>query len=355
MDRLIDPETEKQLKTKFAAALKGTVDVKVFSNPIIDPADKQSAEINGFAKQLVKELSGVDARIIMQDLTPADQAAKALGIKTSPSIAVGYDLGYKIIYNGAPLGYEATGLIETIVLVSQRESGLSDAGKKAVAMIEKETLYQVFVTPTCPYCPKSVLLANRIAIESKGKVTAECVECTENRELAAKYNVSSVPQQVVNGIAESSTMGALPENELVKQVLKYGAPEKYSQFEKEAMAVRAAREKLEDNPAGSVYITDGNFSEALKKYGNLVIDCWADWCTPCKMLAPVIEELSAAYAGKIVFGKLNTDENPKTSAENAIQSIPTLLVYKDGELKGSIIGVNPKQEMELKFKELFGL
>jgi thioredoxin 1 len=56
-----------------------------------------------------------------------------------------------------------------------------------------------------------------------------------------------------------------------------------------------------------------------------------------------------------VFGKLNTDENPKTSAENAIQSIPTLLVYKDGELKGSIIGVNPKQEMELKFKELFGL
>jgi thioredoxin 1 len=241
------------------------------------------------------------------------------------------------------------------VLVSQRESGLSLKNKKAAALLEKDTLFQVFVTPTCPHCPKAVLAANRMAIESKGRVTAECVESAENHELAARFNVSSVPQQVVNGLLASVTIGALPEDALVKQVLKYGAPEKFEQFEKEEQAEKALKEKLEDNPKGTVYITDGNFSGALKKYKNLVIDCWAEWCMPCKILGPVIEALAAENAGKIVFGKLNVDENPKTSAENAIQSIPTLLVFKDGVLKGTVIGVQPKQELELKLKELLGL
>jgi thioredoxin 1 len=355
MEKLIDAETEKQLKIKFTAGMKGTVDVKVFTNPIITPGDTQTAEINAFAKQIVRELSALDARIIAQDLGMADAAAKSLGITTSPSVAIGYDLGYRIIYNGAPLGYEVAGLIETIVLASQRDSGLNQDNRKAVALIDKDTLFQVFVTPTCPYCPQSVLAANRIAIESKGKVTAECVESAENQALAAKFNVSSVPQQVVNGIAESVTIGAMPVDKLVKQVLKYGAPEKYEPFEKQEQAERALKEKLEDSPKGTVYITDGNFGEAVKKYENLVLDCWAEWCTPCKMLSPVIEALAAEYAGKIVFGKLNTDENPKTASENAIQSIPTLLVFKKGALKGSVIGVQPKQELELKLKELLGI
>ncbi len=355
MEKLIDAETEKQLKDKFFSTLKGTVDVKVFTNPLITPGNEQAAEINEFAKNLVKELSAIDARIIMQEIPMTGGIAEKLQIKTSPSLAIGYDLGYRIIYNGAPLGYEATGLIETLVLVSRGESGFSPADREKLAAVQKDTLIQVFVTPTCPYCPKSVLSANKMAIEAKGRITAECVESTENHELAVNYNVSSVPQQVINGKMESISMGAIPEAAFIKQVLKEAAPEKYAEVEKKDEAERAEKEKLPDNPSAVIYIAEGNMKTALAKYENLAIDCWADWCMPCKLLEPTIVEMAAAYAGKIVFGKLNIDENPKIATENGIQSIPTMLVYKKGEFKGNVIGVNPKQELETKLKELLGL
>jgi thioredoxin 1 len=355
MEKLIDAETEKQLKVKLMAELKGTVDVKVFTNPIAAPGDSQMAEINEYALQFMRELSAMDPRIIMQQLTTTDPAAIKLGIKTSPSLAVGYDLGYRIIYNGAPLGYEATGLIETVIRVSRGDAGFSQANRERMGIIEKETLIQVFVTPTCPYCPRSVLTANRMAIEARGKVTAECVESNENPVLSSKFGVSSVPQQVINGDPESIFVGAIPEDEFIKHVLKTAAPDKYAKAMEKELAQNAEKEKLADDPRGVIYLADGNFAEAVKKYGNVVADCWAEWCMPCKMLAPTIDELAAEYAGKIIFGKLNVDENPKIASENGILSIPTLLVYKNGELKGSVIGVEPKQVLELKLKELLGL
>jgi thioredoxin len=355
MEKLIDAETEKQLKEKFQAEMKGTVDVKVFTNPILAPGKEQTEEINEFAKQLVRELSQIDARIIVQNMTISDDTAKKLNIKTSPSISVGYDLGYRIIYNGAPLGYETTGLIETLILVSRGESGLSGSDKEAIRLIDRDTFVQVFVTPTCPYCPRSVLNANRMAIEARGKITAECVESSENSELASKFHVSSVPQQVINGSMESISIGAIPEEVFVRQVLQFGAPDKYGGFMEKEKAIKAEREKLPDKPQGTVIISDDNFSEAMKKYGNLVVDCWAEWCSPCKAIAPVIEELAAENAGAIVFGKLNVDENPKTSAERGIASIPTLFVFKNGELKGTVIGAQPKQQLGDRIKELLGL
>jgi len=354
MEKLIDAETEKQLKSRFMSAMKGTVDVKVFTNPIIAPGDNQTQEIYNFAIQLVRELSAIDPRIIPQELTMSDPAARALGLTTSPSIAVGYDLGYRIIYNGAPLGYEATGFIETILTVSSNESGLSGAAKKAAGLIEKETKIQVFVTPTCPYCPKAVLTANRLAVERKGIIVAECVESAENQELAKKFNVSSVPMQVINGNPDSALTGALPDESVALQALKFGAPEKYDDFEKAISTEKAEKEKLIDNPSGVVYITDSNFKQALTKYEKLVVDCWAPWCGPCRMLSPIIEELASERPGGIVFGKLNTDENPVVAAENNISSIPTVLVFRNGALKGTIVGAQPKQELLMKINEMIG-
>lgn len=355
MENLIDAETAKQLKARFAGSMKGTVDVKVFANSPVLPGGEQQLQLNIYAKQLVKELSGIEPRIIMQDLPMTDPAVVKLGIRTSPSLAIGYDLGCRIIYSGAPLGYEATGFIETLIYVSRMESGLSERAKKALSLLGKDAVIQVFVTPTCPYCPKSVLNANRIAVEMKGRVTAECVESNQNPDLAAKYNVSSVPLQIVNGLQEYGFAGASSEDMMAKKILQAVEPEKYAVFEKEENEARAVMEKLADKPSGTVYISDGNFQDALKKYPNMVIDCWAEWCAPCKALSPVIDALAKEYGGKIVFGKLNIDENPKTTAENEIQSIPAMLVYKDGALKGKIIGAQPKQELELKLKELFGL
>ncbi|MEA2075583.1 MAG: thioredoxin [Euryarchaeota archaeon] len=98
-------------------------------------------------------------------------------------------------------------------------------------------------------------------------------------------------------------------------------------------------------------ITDGTFVEAVKKYPLLVVDCWAPWCGPCKMVAPVIEDLAKEYAGRVVFGELNVDENPRIATEYAIMAIPTLFIFKNGEPVDVIQGALPKPYFEAKIKE----
>ena len=98
-------------------------------------------------------------------------------------------------------------------------------------------------------------------------------------------------------------------------------------------------------------IDDNSFIESVRKYPLLVLDCWAPWCGPCKMVAPVIEELAKDYAGKVVFGKLNVDENPIIATQFAIMAIPTLFIFKDGEPVDVVQGAVPKQYLEAKVKE----
>jgi len=88
----------------------------------------------------------------------------------------------------------------------------------------------------------------------------------------------------------------------------------------------------------------------MVKYPTVVIDCWASWCGPCQMVGPVIEELAKEMQGKVVFGKLNVDENPATSAKHQIMSIPTLLVFKNGDLVDRLVGAYPKEELKKKLE-----
>ncbi|MGB2841379.1 MAG: thioredoxin [Halobacteriota archaeon] len=108
------------------------------------------------------------------------------------------------------------------------------------------------------------------------------------------------------------------------------------------------KEGVIDHP---LTIDDNSFIETVRKYPLVVVDCWAPWCGPCRMVAPVIEELSKEYAGKVVFGKLNVDENPRVAAEYAIMAIPTLFIFKNGEPVDVIQGALPKQYLEAKVKE----
>lgn len=108
------------------------------------------------------------------------------------------------------------------------------------------------------------------------------------------------------------------------------------------------KEGVIDHP---LTINDNSFVETVRKYPLVVVDCWAPWCGPCKMVAPAIEELSKEYAGKVVFGKLNVDENPRVAAEFAIMAIPTLFIFKNGEPVDVIQGALPKQYLEAKVKE----
>ena len=89
-------------------------------------------------------------------------------------------------------------------------------------------------------------------------------------------------------------------------------------------------------------ITDANFEEVINTDQPVLIDFWAEWCGPCKMIGPVVEELAGEYDSKAVVGKVNVDENPETSAKFGIRSIPTILVIKGGEIVEKQIGAVPK-------------
>ncbi len=106
-------------------------------------------------------------------------------------------------------------------------------------------------------------------------------------------------------------------------------------------------------PSSPVDVTDRTFSaEVLTHQGPVLVDCWAPWCGPCRMVAPVLDQLASEYAGRIKIAKLNTDENPVTASQYGIQSIPTMLLFKNGQLTGQLVGAQPKQEIERQIQPL---
>jgi len=107
--------------------------------------------------------------------------------------------------------------------------------------------------------------------------------------------------------------------------------------------------------AGAVHTTDANFkSDVLESKIPVLVDFWAEWCGPCRMVAPVLEELAKEYDGKLKIVKVNVDENQQVSMDYHVRSIPTLLFFKNGQMVKQLVGAHPRPKLESEIQEVLG-
>jgi thioredoxin 1 len=122
---------------------------------------------------------------------------------------------------------------------------------------------------------------------------------------------------------------------------------KMQQMKKEMNAPAKPILELPDKP---VVVTDTTIDAAANQYPIFILDCWAEWCGPCRTIGPIIEQLAKEMKGKVVFGKLNVDENMQTANKYRISAIPTLMVFKEGQLIDKLVGAYPKPALAAKIQ-----
>ncbi len=211
---LLEEKDRQFLKEKFSKEMDKKVKILFFSNELNCQYCKE-------IKMLLEEVKELSDKIEFQEfnfVTDKEEAQK-YNLENSPVIVFLNDQGEDtgIRFYGIPSGYEFTTFIEDVIMISSGKHQLSDKAVEEISKIDKPIEIKVFVTPTCPYCPKAVFLAHQLAFINKN-ITGKMIEAMEYGEWAQKYNVYGVPKNVVNDVVEFE--GAVPEKVFVKQVLE---------------------------------------------------------------------------------------------------------------------------------------
>ncbi|HET7390395.1 MAG TPA: thioredoxin [Nitrososphaeraceae archaeon] len=117
---------------------------------------------------------------------------------------------------------------------------------------------------------------------------------------------------------------------------------------KNELIAKAQQQQSDRNISSPITLTDSNFDQAIEKYPSIVVDFWAPWCGPCRMVSPLITQLASELAGKVVFGKVNVDECPRIASAFGIQSIPTIYIFKNGKAVDGFVGAPSQSQMRSK-------
>ncbi len=208
---LLNEAIRKEVRSALAE-LKEPVVLKMFTQAFECMYCKETRE-------LVEEVAALSDKVSVEvyDFVKDSDVAQQYGIDKIPAIAVVGRRDYGVRLYGIPAGYEFGTLIEDIRLVSAGESGLSPETRATVAKLTRPIRIQVFITPTCPYCPRAVILAHQLAVESD-LITADMVEVTEFPHLGQKYDVMGVPRTVIDETIHIE--GAVPEPWLMQEFAK---------------------------------------------------------------------------------------------------------------------------------------
>jgi glutaredoxin-like protein len=211
-ERAMLQEKEKKLIAEVFKGLKNPVKLVNFTQEVECQFCKETRE-------LLAELAGLSDLVSLQvyDFQSDKQKADAHGVDKIPATVVQGEKDYGVRYYGFPGGYEFAALLADVVNVSVGQTDLKPQTQEALSKIEKPVHLQVFVSPTCPYCPGAVILAHKFAIECD-LISADMVETSEFPHLVQKYQVMGVPKTVVNG--EFSVLGAVPEEKLLEEITK---------------------------------------------------------------------------------------------------------------------------------------
>ncbi len=209
---LIKDEDAKAVKEMFARELEGNVSIVMFYDR------KEDCQYCSGTMEILDTLAKLDGRIKVTkyDIKAARKEAKFMGVDKVPAISIGGAKMYNVHYYGMPAGYEFSSLIEDIVDASKGRTGLSERTKAAIKGVKKPVDIKVFVTPTCPYCPKAVRIAHQFAMENQ-MITSSMIEAQEFMELSERYGVMGVPKVVINDTV--SFEGAYPEDAFAKYVV----------------------------------------------------------------------------------------------------------------------------------------
>ncbi len=209
--RLMDKDTQDQVRN-LLSAVRSPVTIHMFTQDFECGYCKETRQIAEEVAELSDQLT-----LHVHDFLKEKELAEAMGIDKIPALAINgeNDRDYGIRFYGIPSGYEFTSLLEAILAVGTGEVDLDPATLEFLESLETPLHLQVFVTPTCPYCPQAVVLAHRLAMASD-KVRADMIEVTEFPHLGQRYSVMGVPRTVIN--EDTYIEGAVPEFMLLEKV-----------------------------------------------------------------------------------------------------------------------------------------